>query len=199
MARFRACDPACALDEKTMSGSSARLIAAVLCSAWLASGAAAADDGAFGHQTRERAESRVGRTFWARPGLSDTSVEFYKEPELRGRAPVYRKARFKVLDVLAIRPFPEPEPVYRVRFEGGGEAYIAVEEFDRLLFREPRANQVVTTTFTPPLGEGVHVYVFNRSSIFAADPDVIWERIRNDGPRSFRPVGPGQPDAPPPK
>lgn len=182
-----------------MSGSSARLIAAVLCSAWLASGAAAADDGSFGHQPPERAETRVGGTFWARPGLSDTSVEFYKDPELRSRAPVYRKTRFKILGVLATRPFPEPEPVYRVRFDAGEEAYIAVKEFDELLFREPGANQVVTTTFAPPLGEGVHVYVFNRSSIFAADPDVIWERIRNDGPRSFRPVGPGPTDATPPK
>jgi hypothetical protein len=182
-----------------MTRISTRLIAAVLGAACLLPGAVSAEDTPFGYQRAERAENRVGRTFWARPGLSDTSVEFYKDPELRNRVPVYRKTRFKVLGVLAIRPFPEPELVYRVRFDAGEDAYIAVKEFDELLFREPRANQVVTTTFAPPLGEGVHVYVFQRSGIFAADPDVIWERIRNDGPRSFRPVGPGPTDATPPK
>jgi hypothetical protein len=166
------------------------LIAAFIGSAWVPHCVLAVDDNPFGYQHGELAESRVGRTFWARPGLSDTSVEFYKDPELRARVPVYRKARFRILDVIAIRPFPEPEPVYRVRFDGGDERYIAVAEFDKLLFREPRANQVVTTTFDPPLAEGVHVYLFKRSGIFAADPDVIWERIRNDGPRSFRPVHP---------
>jgi hypothetical protein len=148
--------------------------------------------------TLDRIEGRVGRIFWARPGLSDTSVDFYKEPELRRRAPVYRKTRFKVLAVVATRPFPEPDLVYRVEFDGGHEAYIATEEFDKQLFREPRPNQTVTTTFDPPLGEGAHVYVFKRSGIFSADPDLIWERIRNDGPRSFRPVQPGEPVFPPP-
>lgn len=176
-----------------MSLRSTWLIATAIACACLLPGVAAADDNPFGYQHGERAERRVGRTFWARPGLSDTSVEFYKDPELRHRAPVYRKTRFRILDVIATRPFPEPEPVYRVRMDGGDEAFIAVEAFDQLLFREPRANQVVTTTFDPPLGAGVHVYVFERSGIFAADPDVIWERIKNDGPRSFRPVQPGPP------
>jgi hypothetical protein len=151
-----------------------------------------------GQPLAEPPERRVGRTFWARPGLSDTSVEFYKDPELRRRAPVYRTTRFQVLAVVAIRPFPKPEPVYRVRFDGGEEAYIAVQEFDRLLFREPRANQAVTTTFDPPLGEGVHVYVFKRSGIFSADPDAIWERIKHDGPRRFRPLAPDPTARPPP-
>jgi hypothetical protein len=143
-------------------------------------------------------EGRVGHIFWARPGLSDTSVDFYKEPELRSRAPVYRKTRFKVLDVVATRPFPEPDLVYRVELDGGYEAYIAVKAFDKQLFREPRPNQTVTTTFKPPLGEGAHVYVFQRSGIFSADPDLIWERIKNEGPRSFRPVQPAELMLPPP-
>jgi hypothetical protein len=180
-----------------MTRISTRLIAAVLGAACLLPGAVSAEDTPFGYQRAERAENRVGRTFWARPGLSDTSVEFYKDPELRNRVPVYRKTRFKVLGVLAIRPFPEPEPVYRVRFDSGDEAYIAVAAFDELLFHEPRANQVVTTTFNPPLGEGVHVYLFERSGIFAADPDVIWERIRNDGPRTFQPARPEAPSEAP--
>jgi hypothetical protein len=62
-----------------------------------------------------------------------------------------------------------------------------VREFEKLLFSEPQSNQGVTTTFAPPLGEGVHVYMFRRSGIFDADPDVIWERIKNDGPRRFQP------------
>jgi hypothetical protein len=154
---------------------------------------APADDDPSGYQGGERAEGRVGRIFWAQPALSDTSVEFYKEPELRSRAPVYRKARFEVLELLATRPFPRPELVYRVMFDSGDQAYIGVKEFEEQLFDEPRANQVVTTTFDPPLGEGVHVYMFKRSGIFSADPDVIWERIRNDGPRAFRQVVPAEP------
>lgn len=153
----------------------------------------AADDNPYGYQGGERAESRVGHTFWAQPALSDTSVEFYKEPELRSRRPVYRKACFKVLELLATRPFPEPELVYRVEFDNADQAYIGVKEFEEQLFDEPRANQVVTTTFAPPLGEAVHVYVFKRSAIFSADPDLIWERIKNDGPRAFRQVVPAAP------
>ena len=141
--------------RETMFHGLIRLIVVAACCPCLGMGAAIADGNPSADQHAEAAESRVGRTFWARPGISDTSVEFYKDPELRGRAPVYRKARFEVLALVAIRPFPEPEPVYRVRFDGGEEAYIAVQEFERLLFREPRANQVVTTTFNPPLGDGV--------------------------------------------
>jgi hypothetical protein len=154
---------------------------------------APADDEPYGYDGSERAEDRVGRTFWAQPALSDTSVEFYKEPELRSRAPLYRKARFRVLGLLATRPFPEPELVYRVEFDNADQAYIGVKQFEERLFHEPRADQVVTTTFVPPLGEGVHVYVFQRSAIFSADPDLIWERIKNDGPRTFHPFAPGEP------
>jgi hypothetical protein len=153
----------------------------------------AAEDDPYGHQGDERPDSRVGRTFWARPALSDISVEFYKEARLRSRAPIYRKARFKVLELVATRAFPEPELVYRVGFDNADQAYIGVKEFEEQLFHEPRANQVVTTTFAPPLGEAVHVYVFERSAIFSADPDVIWERIKNDGPRAFRQVVPAAP------
>jgi uncharacterized protein YcgL (UPF0745 family) len=46
--------------------------------------------------------------------------------------------------------------------------------------------------FTPPLGVGLHVYLFERRNIFTADPDVIWNRIKNDGPHFFRKLPPDE-------
>jgi hypothetical protein len=130
--------------------------------------------------------ARVGQRFWARPGLSETSVEFYADPGLSRRAPVYRKARFEVTGVVAGGPWPHEDPVLRIRFEDGREAWIDWRDFERRLYRELAPNQVSSSPlFEPPLGRGIQVHQFERASIFSADPDLIWSRVRNQGPRSF--------------
>jgi hypothetical protein len=138
----------------------------------------------------EPAEDRVGRIFWARAALSETSVDFFRDLERRERIPVREKRRFRILDIQATDRFPHPDILYRVRFDSQEEAYIGLDAFESLLYREPKRNQAVTSVFRPPAGVGVHVYIFERSGIFGADPDVIWARIKNDGPRSFIPAEP---------
>ena len=142
------------------------------------------------HTNFEVAKDRVGRIFWARAALSETSVDFFRDVELRKRIPVREKRRFKIVDVRATDRFPDPDLLYLVRFDSQEEAYIGVDAFENLLYRDPNSDQVVTSVFRPPGGVGVHVYVFERSGIFGTDPDVIWSRIRNDGPRSFIPAKP---------
>jgi len=138
----------------------------------------------------EPAEDRVGRIFWARAALSETSVDFFRDLERRERIPVREKRRFQILDIQASDRFPHPDILYRVRFDSQEEAYIGLDAFESLLYREPKRNQAVTSVFRPPAGMSVHVYIFERSGIFGADPDVIWARIKNDGPRSFIPAKP---------
>jgi hypothetical protein len=76
--------------------------------------------------------------------------------------------------------------VLRIRFEDGREAWIDWRDFERRLYRELAPNQVSTSPlFEPPLGRGIQVHQFERASIFSADPDLIWSRVRNQGPRSF--------------
>ncbi|MFN0317795.1 MAG: hypothetical protein ACKVQA_22440 [Burkholderiales bacterium] len=45
----------------------------------------------------------------------------------------------------------------------------------------------MTAPANSPTGAAPHLWIFERSSIFATDPDIIWERIKNEGPRTFRP------------
>lgn len=142
------------------------------------------------HSYFEVAEDRVGRIFWARAALFETSVDFFKDVERRERIPVREKRRFKIVDIQATDRFPDPDILYRVRFDSQEEAYIGLDAFESLLYRDPKHNQAVTSVVRPPGGVGVHVYIFERSGIFGADPDVIWARIKNDGPRSFTPAKP---------
>ena len=58
------------------------------------------------------AESRVGRIYWARPGVSETSVDFFKDPGLRNRLPVYRKTRFKIKEIVASGGALRDSPVW---------------------------------------------------------------------------------------
>ncbi len=136
------------------------------------------------------AERRVGRTYWARPGVNDTSVDFFKDSELRNRLPVYRKTRFKIRELVALDTFPEATILYKVRLDSGDEGYIGLAQFEEGLYAELRKNQVMSSDFTPPLGVGLHVYIFERKNIFTTDPDVIWNRIKNDGPHFFRRLPP---------
>lgn len=137
----------------------------------------------------EPAEWRIGRTYWAQPPLSERSVEFYADVDLRERRPVYDKMRLRVEDIVTGKGFPHPDPIYRVRFADNREAFIAVAEFERQLYRELRANEVaVAPNFEPPLGRGIQVHLFERSSLFEADPDVIWSRVKDQGPRRFTPA-----------
>ena len=140
------------------------------------------------------ADLRVGKTYWARPGINEVSVDFYKEPELRTRLPVYRKTRFEILGIVFADGFPEPAILYQVRLESGDIGYIALAPFEEGLYTELGPNQVMTSEVVPPLGVGLHVYIFERKNIFAADPDLIWDRIKNDGPTFFIRPPPG--DAP---
>jgi hypothetical protein len=134
----------------------------------------------------DTAEARVGRVFWARPAITERSVEFHVDIRQRERSPVYDKTRFRIEAIEFDGSFPDPTALYRVHFDDGRKAYIPVTEFERQLYRELRRNEVaVSPSFEPPLGVGIQVYLFERRSLFEADPDVIWERVKNQGPRTF--------------
>lgn len=137
-------------------------------------------------------EARVGRVFWARPALSETSVEFFGDLALRDRRAVRGKARFRIVEVQVGGPWPPSDPIYRIEFDDGRPAFIDVRDFERRLYRELRPNEVaVAPNFEPPLGRGVQVHQFERASIFASDPDVVWARVRDQGPRTFQPMQSG--------
>jgi hypothetical protein len=139
-----------------------------------------------GTAAADKAEARVGRVFWARPPITGRSVEFHADIRLRERSPVYDKARFLIEAIEFDGAFPEPTALYRVRMADGRQAYIPVAEFERQLYHELRWNEVaVAPTFEPPLGVGIQVYLFERSALFEADPDLIWARVKNQGPRTF--------------
>jgi hypothetical protein len=142
----------------------------------------------------EYAEHRIGRVYWARPALSETSVEFFGDLALRDREAVHVKTRFRIVDVKIGGPWPPSDPIYEVRFDDGRLAFIDARDFERRLYRELRPNEVATSPrFEPPLGQGVQVYQFDRASIFASDPDIMAARVRNQGPRSFQPAQGGVP------
>lgn len=139
-------------------------------------------------------DPRVGRVFWARPALSETSVEFFGDLALRDRQPVRGKVRFRIVEVQVGGPWPPSDPIYRVEFDDARRAFIDVRDFERRMYRELRPNEVaVAPNFEPPLGRGVQVHQFERASIFAADPDVMWAQVRNQGPRTFQPLRSGVP------
>lgn len=140
-----------------------------------------------------QADDRVGRFFWSRPGVDQTSVDFYAEAALRTRRSVSDKTRLVVEAVETGRMFPREERVYRVRFDSGEIAYIGTGAFEDALFREPRPGGVVSSVLQPPGGIGSHVYVFERKSIFEDDPDEIAARLKDDGPRRFVPALPESP------
>lgn len=135
------------------------------------------------------ADDRPGRTFWARPGIDQVSVDFYAEAALKTRHPVSEKTRFVVEAIEIGREFPREERVYRVKFDSGEIAYIAIGAFEDALFHEPRPGDVVTSALQPPGGIGIQVYVFERKSIFEDDPDAIAARL-SDGPQRFIPAKP---------
>lgn len=136
----------------------------------------------------ERAEDRVGRDYWVRPGLNDTSVDFYAERELRSRLPVRDKRRLQVVGIESVAPRRGSQIVYRVRFDDDSEAHISLSDFDRRLYRELAPNQVMAAPPDSPVGAAPHVWIFQRSSVFTTDPDIIWERIKNEGARTFTPA-----------
>lgn len=131
----------------------------------------------------------VGKTFWARPGLWETSIDFHADVELRGRVPVYEKRAFMVEGLVMGGPWPCRDPIYRVRFDDGSHAFIDAGDFAERQYHELRPNEVAASpSFEPPLGRGIQVHTFERSSIFARDPDEIWQRVKDQGPRTFSPV-----------
>lgn len=144
-------------------------------------------------------ESRIGRNYWAKPALSETSVEFHGDVELRRRLAIRDKARFLIVGIRPGGPWPRTDPIYEVKFDDGRAAFIDAADFERRLYRELRPNETsVSPRFDPPLGRGVQVHQFERASIFEADPDAMWPRIRNQVPRTFRPAAPTGPSEPVP-
>ncbi len=138
--------------------------------------------------SEERAEDRVGQTYWARPGLNDTSVDFFQVAALQDRLPVYKKTRFHIGAIEVLGESPNAQMIYRVRFDDKREAFIGLPAFERSLYRELAPNQVMTAPANSPIGAAPHLWIFERSSLFATDPDIIWERIKNEGPRTFHPI-----------
>jgi hypothetical protein len=148
-----------------------------------------------------RAASRVGHVFWLRPGLADTSVDVFDDAGLRQRRGLRGKHRVRIEAVERGGPWPGEDAIYRLRLvddtrPAGGDApgrtarsaWMAVAEFERCLFVEPAPNAVpISPLFTPPLGVGIHVWQFDRASVFSEDPDMIEPRVRPQGPRSFEP------------
>jgi hypothetical protein len=144
-------------------------------------------------------EGRVGKSYWARPALSETSVEFHREVTLRTRVGVRDKTRISIVGIRPGGPWPPSDPVYEVSFDDGTRAFIDAHDFERRLYHELGSNEFsVSPQFEPPLGRGVQVHQFERASIFTDDPDVMWVRIRNQGPRSFQPAAPIGPAPAPP-
>jgi hypothetical protein len=129
----------------------------------------------------------VGRRLWVRPSITETSVDFYGDQALRKRLPVRAKKAFVIEGVVGGGPYPHEEPIYRVRFGDGVEGFMAAKDLESRLYRELRQNEVANSPlFEPPLGQGVQVHQFERASVFLADPDVIWARVKNQGPRTLR-------------
>lgn len=135
------------------------------------------------------ADRLVGRKLWVRPAITETSVDFYREVQLRTRVPVRDKRSFVVRELVFGGAFPGRDPIYVVRLDDGADAFIAAADLMPRLYRELGQNEVVTSpSFEPPLGRGVHVYQFERSSFFLTDPDVLWARLKDEGPRTIRPL-----------
>lgn len=133
------------------------------------------------------ADSLVGRKLWVRPAITETSVDFYREVQLRTRVPVRYKRGFVVRERVFGGAFPGRDPIYVVRLDDDADVFIAADDLLPRLYRELGPNEVAASpSFEPPLGQGVHVYQFERSSFFLTDPDVLWARIRNEGPRTIR-------------
>lgn len=144
------------------------------------------------------ANALVGRKLWVRPAITETSVDFYREVQLRSRVPVRDKRSFVVREVVFGGAFPARDPIYAVRLDDGADVFIAAADLMPRLYRELGQNEVATSpSFEPPLGQGVHVYQFERSSFFLTDPDVLWARLKNEGPRTIRTLPGRVPRRPP--
>ena len=101
-------------------------------------------------------EGRVGKSYWARPALSETSVEFHREVTLRTRVGVRDKTRISIVGIRPGGPWPPSDPVYEVSFDDGTRAFIDAHDFERRLYHELGSNEFsVSPQFEPPLGRGV--------------------------------------------
>lgn len=139
----------------------------------------------------ETAESRVGRSVWARPAITERSVDVYADGALRSRIPLSTETELRIVGIVFGGPWPHKDPIYRFRLPDDRDAYLPVAEFEARLYRELGPNEVATSPYyVPPLGQGVQVSQFERSSFFAADPRVMEPRIVRQGPRTFVPVRP---------
>lgn len=124
-----------------------------------------------------QSDERVGRTFWARPGVEQEAVDFYAEAALKTVLSLRTKTRFRIEAVEIGRTFPREEKVYRVRFHAGDIGYIGTAAFEDGLFREPRSEDVLSSTLQPAGVIGIQGYIFERKFIFETDPDEIAKRL----------------------
>lgn len=139
----------------------------------------------------ETAESRIGRSVWARPAITERSVDVYADEALRSRIPLSSETELRIVGIVFGGPWPYKDPIYRFRLADGRDAYLPVAEFESRLYRELGPNEVATSPYyVPPLGQGIQVSQFERSSFFAADPRIIDSRISRQGPRTFVPIRP---------
>lgn len=135
------------------------------------------------------AERRIGQTVWARPALTERSVDVYAEVALRTRIPLSEATPLRIERVVFGGPWPYRDPIYQVRLPDGADAYVAVGDFETRLYHELRPNEVaISPSYSPPLGRGIQVTLFERSSFFESDPRLMEARVMNQGPRTFVPA-----------
>lgn len=153
-------------------------------SVWLIVVVLLASPAAFGLE----AERRVGQTVWARPALTERSVDLYAEAALRTRIPLSAATPLRIERVVFGGPWPYRDPIYQLRLPDGGDAYVAVGDFETRFYHELQPNEVAfSPSYSPPLGRGVQVSLFERSSFFESDPRLMEARVMNQGPRAFAP------------
>lgn len=142
-----------------------------------------------GNGYAERPEDRIGRTVWARPALSERSVDVFADLALRERIPLSAATPLRIERIGYGGPWPHRDPIYRLRLPDGREAYVDVGDFQSRLYHELGPNEVAQSpSFSPPLGQGVQVTQFERSSFFETDPGMIESRVMNQGPGTFVPL-----------
>ncbi|HEX6828530.1 MAG TPA: hypothetical protein VF104_06085 [Burkholderiales bacterium] len=133
----------------------------------------------------EDPESRLGAPFWYQPKARPFNVDFFESPELDARVRMDRARGFVVTALTRASPGQGGALLYRVRFESGEDAYIPVAGFEAELYVDPPPQS--ETRLKSDLYLSPEAYFFSVKSIFAEDPDQLWERIEHLGPSRIRP------------
>jgi hypothetical protein len=142
----------------------------------------------------ENPESRVGSRFWFESRSRPFSPDFFEAADLERRVAMDGVRSFVVTAVAPAAKAGERGMLYRVRFETGSDAYIAIADFEAHLYVDLPA--LSETRLKTDLYLSPEAYFFSIKSIFGEDPDLLWERIRNLGPTRIRPPAPAKAPAP---